>query len=339
LTATRSRPFLEEPFVATNDQSRRDRIEGALLGLAAGDALGAGYEFGPPFDDDIPVFMQGGGPFNVEPGQWTDDTAMAMGIAIAMRDARQRGTGSDEALFDGIAASWSEWAQDAFDIGNQTRDVFHHAGVFTGRRTTTAARLRAEARAFHDRSGQSAGNGSLMRTAPVAIFALDLPEAEVADLAIAISALTHVEASAGEACALWCLAIRHAIETGELDIRVGLPMLEEARRDHWLGVIEEAESFQPRGFQRNGWVVQALQGAWSAIVHTQANEANHLVRALEAAVRGGRDTDTVAAIAGGLLGAAYGGSAVPDDWFSMLHGWPGYDAEDLQSIAVAIAPA
>lgn len=322
-----------------NDKSRLDRIEGVLLGLATGDALGAGYEFGPPFDDDIPVLMKGGGPFNVEPGQWTDDTAMAMGIAIAMRDACQHGSGTDE-LFDGIAAAWSEWAQDAFDIGNQTREVFHHAGIFTGSRTTTATRLHAESFAFHERNGRSAGNGSLMRTAPIALFSLGLPESEVADMAIAISQLTHAEASAGEACALWCLAIRHAIATREMDIRVGLPFLPEDRRAYWLDAIDEAESFRPRDFRNNGWVVQALQGAWSAIVHTQAdNEADHLVRALEAAVRGGRDTDTVAAIAGSLLGAAYGGSAIPDEWFTMLHGWPEYDAEDLQAIAVAIALA
>lgn len=320
----------------TQDQLR-DRIGGTLLGLAAGDALGAGYEFGAPLDDEFPVRMKGDGPFNLEPGQWTDDTAMAMGIAIAMRSARERGSRIDDRLFDDIAAAWSGWAQGAFDIGSQTSEVFQKAGVFTTDHITTGAELRAAAAVVHERAGRSAGNGSLMRTAPVALFTLDRLEADVANLAIAISDLTHAETSAGEACALWSLAIRHAILTGEMDIRIGLPLLAEDRRDYWRTLIDEAEAFQPRDFRNNGWVVQALQGAWSAIVHTQADgDANHLVRALEAAVRGGRDTDTVAAVAGSLLGAAYGHSAIPDDWFRLLHGWPGYDAEDLQAIATAI---
>ena len=68
-----------------------------------------------------------------------------------------------------------------------------------------------------------------------------------------------------------------------------------------------------------------------------ACEGNHLRLALESAVRGGRDADTVAAIAGGLVGAAYGASAVPADWRSAIHGWPGYKAPDLIRLASEIA--
>ncbi|MGN6485684.1 MAG: ADP-ribosylglycohydrolase family protein, partial [Thermomicrobiales bacterium] len=67
--------------------------------------------------------------------------------------------------------------------------------------------------------------------------------------------------------------------------------------------------------------------------------SEHLVRALEAAVRGGHDTDTVAAIAGSLLGAAYGASAVPAAWKPMVHGWPGMDDASLVELAIAIAPS
>ena len=89
---------------------------------------------------------------------------------------------------------------------------------------------------------------------------------------------------------------------------------------------------QPSDFTNNGWVVEALQGAWSAITTTPIPQddpatgvfrADHLRLALDAAVRGGDDTDTVAAIAGGLLGAVYGASAVPAEWRRVLHGWPG----------------
>jgi ADP-ribosyl-[dinitrogen reductase] hydrolase len=89
-------------------------------------------------------------------------------------------------------------------------------------------------------------------------------------------------------------------------------------------------------------VVAALQGAWSAITKTPVPvddsvsgvfRADHLRLALEAAVRGGHDTDTVAAIAGGLLGAAYGASAVPARWRLMLHGWPGLTTRGLIALA------
>lgn len=98
----------------------------------------------------------------------------------------------------------------------------------------------------------------------------------------------------------------------ELDARVGLPHIDSNRRELWSKRLDSAEAAQPSDFRNNGWVVEALQGAWSAITTTpipQDDPANnvfrvdHLRLALDAAVRGGGDTDTVAAIAGGLLGA------------------------------------
>ena len=84
-------------------------------------------------------------------------------------------------------------------------------------------------------------------------------------------------------------------------------------------------------------MVHALQTAWWAITTTDASDARHLQRALEAAVRAGGDTDTTAAIAGGLLGARWGASAVPARWRRILHGWPGYTATDLVRLAVKTA--
>ena len=179
-----------------------------------------------------------------------------------------------------------------------------------------------------------------MRTAPVALAYLDDP-AGLAQAAMGISELTHFDSSAGQACVLWSLAIRHAVLTGELDPRAGLPYLPARTLDVWAARLVEAAKSRPSDFSKNGWVVEALQAAWSAIATTQsadstgeapytgADRADHLRLALENAVRGGRDTDTVAAIAGGLLGAAYGASAVPEEWCATIHGWPGYKAPDL----------
>ena len=94
---------------------------------------------------------------------------------------------------------------------------------------------------------------------------------------------------------------------------------------------------RPAEFTRNGWVVEALQGAWSAIVTAPgAGTADHLRLSLEAAVRGGNAADTVAAIAGGLVGAAYGASAVPAEWRQIVHGWPGLRGDDLIALASRI---
>jgi ADP-ribosyl-[dinitrogen reductase] hydrolase len=150
---------------------------------------------------------------------------------------------------------------------------------------------------------------------------------------------------------LWCLAIRHAVLQGTLDLRSGLEHLPADRARVWAARLDEAQAARPADFDHNGWVVQALQGAWSAITTTTVTTtaptdqdsgssttgAAHFRRALEAAVRGGRDTDTVAAIAGALVGGLYGASAVPAAWRRKLHGWPGLRARDLVRLGVMTA--
>jgi len=201
-----------------------------LLGTAAGDALGAGYEFGPPLPDDAPVTMRGGGGCNWAPGEWTDDTAMAIAIAeVAATGADLRGVDAQ----DQIVARWAGWSRTAPDVGIQTSQVL----------------------------------GSLMRTAPVALAYLDDP-AGLAEAAMAVSALTHFDPSAGEACVLWSLAIRHAVLTGELNPRVGLEYLPADQRGVWADRLDAAERLRPSDFSNNGWVVEALQAAWCAIART-----------------------------------------------------------------------
>jgi ADP-ribosyl-[dinitrogen reductase] hydrolase len=339
--------------------AQRDRAAGVLLGAACGDALGAPYEFGPPMRPDIPVTMAGGGSFGWSPGEWTDDTSMAIAIAgLSATGADLRADGAR----DQIAARWVQWAANAKDVGAQTRAVLGQASQpARGSRAATspsAADLAASAIAHDRRTGRSGGNGSLMRTAPIALAYLDDPDALVL-AAQEISAMTHHDPAAGEACALWCLAIRHAVLEGALDLRSGLERLPEARARFWTARLDDAESSNPADFPHNGWVVQALQGAWSAITTTvtvapadhdsgslSAGSSSkvssiagpeHFRRALEAAVRGGYDTDTVAAIAGALVGGLYGASAVPAQWRRQLHGWPDLRARDLVRLAVMTA--
>jgi ADP-ribosylglycohydrolase len=304
------------------DSTQLDRACGVLLASAAGDALGAGYEFGPALADDVMVAMTGGGAFGWAPGEWTDDTSMAVAIAeVAATGADLRQTQAQ----DRIVARWVEWSTSAKDIGTQTRHVLAH--VHGG----GAAAALAASSDFHQRTARSAGNGSLMRTGPVALSYLDDAGA-LAQAARSLSNLTHFDPEAGDACLLWCLAIRHAVLTGRLDVRVGLGLVPDEHRATWARRLDVAETSRPRDFTHNGWVVEALQAAWCAIA-TTAPDADQLRRGLEAAVRGGGDADTVAAIAGALLGAAHGTSAVPAAWRRCLHGWPGLDSADLIELA------
>ena len=165
----------EWPVINTLTTAQSDRAAGVLLAMACGDALGAGYEFGPPLGADVPVVMEGGGSFGWAPGEWTDDTSMAVAIAEVSADGEDL---LSEAAQDRIAARWAKWAGEAKDVGIQTRHVLGsatRAAQHRGDDHPTAADLHAAAAALHERTGKTAGNGSLMRTAPVALAYLDDP--------------------------------------------------------------------------------------------------------------------------------------------------------------------
>ena len=337
----------------TGDQ--RHRAAGVLLTMAAGDALGAGYEFGGPYPADMAVQMKGGGAFNWGPGEWTDDTQMALVIAEA---ALAEGGLLSEAALDRIAQGWAAWMSSAADVGAQTRTVISAAVAAASEAAVqaraasvavvaaapvTAAHLAEQSELLHAHTGHTAGNGSLMRTAPVALAYLHDPAA-LTQAATTISQLTHHDPEAAEACGLWCHLIRLAVLTGELRAAEALAELPAERARVWAQRLDEAAHMRPADFTANGWVVEALQAAWCSIVTTAnggepdaPSDPHHVRRALEAAVRGGRDTDTVAAIAGGLLGGLYGASAVPAQWRRVLHGWPGLRTRDLIAQASLIA--
>lgn len=305
-----------------------DRACGAMLGTAVGDALGASYEFGLAKVGAEGPRMLGGGLGGFAPGEWTDDTTMAwciLDVAATGADLR-----TEDALTQ-IARRFRDWYDSRPpDIGNQTRRVLGAAGS-----EPTGATMTATSYDLHAQTGHTAGNGSLMRTAPVALPHLDDPTA-VAEAARRIGAMTHYDQHAQEACVLWSLAIRHAILHGELDVRAGLGYLDADAGAYWTERLDEAEQSDPSRFRPNGWAVAALQAAWSAIVHTPVPDIDpctHLRDALTTAIGIGDDTDTVAAIAGALLGARWGASAVPAEWRRISHGYPGITGERLVELA------
>jgi ADP-ribosylglycohydrolase len=311
---------------------RSDRIEGVLLGGACGDALGVPYEFGsaPLAPGEQPRMIGGGlGPY--APGEWSDDTQMAVVIAGV---AAELGLRTVPAL-DAVVEGWIGWlGGGASDVGTQTRQVL--GAVAAGGRTRLWSAASSAASSLHRRTGRTAGNGSLMRTGPVALAFLDDPA--VLTLAAGwLSEATHRDPLAGDACVLWCHAIRLAVlHGGTPDLVALVDELPVARRDQWRAWIADAERRTPSDFAPNGYVVTALQAAWSAIRHP-LGDGPPVVASLTAAVHAGDDTDTVAAIAGSLLGAAHGASALPAEWREVVHGWPGLGADDLRDLAQRVS--
>jgi ADP-ribosylglycohydrolase len=298
--------------------AQMDRAVGTVIVSAAGDALGSAYEFGPSLPDEVtPAF--GVGHFGHGLGEWTNDTSMAIPVLDELAAGRRL---TDPAALERIVAAWQGWARTALDVGAQTRHVL---GRIPSPPELDA--IRSASRAVHEETGRSGGNGSLMRTGPVALGYLDRPADEVTAAAAAVAQLTHWEDDNIDACALWCAAIRHGILTGDLDVRGQLEVVPSSRRDRWAAFIDDAlaPGAHPRDFREaNGWVVRAFQGALAAVTG-----AGGPLDAIERAIRGGNDTDTVAAIAGSLAGAVWGAEAFPASHTEGLHGWPGIDAAEL----------
>jgi ADP-ribosylglycohydrolase len=253
-------------------------------------------------------------------------------MAVPILQAIAHGRALDDStVLAGIVGEWIGWCRSAKDVGIQTK------AVLAGIRHVTEEDARRSARAVHDETGRSAGNGSLMRTGPVALGFLGDGQADaLAAAARRVSELTHFEDDAGDACVVWSLAIRCAVLDGGLELRTAVDTLPLERAAVWHARLDAAEAALPWELpDNNGWVVGALQAAWSATVH-----GSSLQETLELAVRAGNDTDTVAAIAGSLAGAVYGASALPSAWVSALHGWPGdefraFGAAELEALARA----
>lgn len=276
----------------------RDRAIGAFLGLACGDALGTTLEFCTR-DSRPPVTnLVGGGPFKLKPGEWTDDTSMALCLADSL--LANRGFDPHDTM-DRFVRWWKTGENSVtgrcFDIGITTRDALDRY-VRTGNSVSGSTDPR------------TAGNGSLMRLAPVALaWWRDPREAE--EVARLQSQLTHGATEAVEACglfaALLCAAISGAgkIETLDL-VRGAHPALGAKLGEQW----RTAKRHQIRS---SGYVIHTLEAALWAVHGSESFE-----HALIAAANLGDDADTVAAVTGQLAGAIYGWSAIPRAWRSAL---------------------
>ena len=318
-----------------------DKVSGVLVGAACGDALGAGYEFGPALKPGTAVRMRGQGAF--EPGEWTDDSAQMLAIAFATAKGIDLRTeeGQDE-----VATNLLDWYYSPArlkDIGIHTAAVMREVATVTG--PGLAQRFRETAAAKEaSRPRSSGGNGALMRTAPVALAYLDDPRGLV-EAAKTIALLTHADQTSAEACAVWCLAIREAIIIERIEsLETFAEAVRAAIADHlpneaasWVEVLNGNFGKDPREFTAgNGYSLTTLKAAWAAITSTPIpnTPGRHFSFALEEAVRGGGDADTVACVAGSLLGAMWGLSAIPTDWRRRIFGWPAMADRDLVRLAL-----
>lgn len=321
-------------------KTQKERAEAVLVGCAIGDALGAGYEFNPPISVNTEVYMKGGGPFKFLPGEWTDDTSMAVIIGKAIVSNQPKASARKELAtetFNEIVKQWIDWSLVSKDVGAQTSRVLkatrhRYEDLEDVNISKVAFRSASDFTRFNQKS---AGNGSLMRTAPVALAFLENPD-QLWIESRRVSNLTHFDHITSEACQIWTAAIRHAVLTGDLDVRVGFDNLSDESKDFWSSIIKEAEEKHSYDFNKNGWVVQALQGAWSSIYHAKkdySNPSEIFEYSVEYAVRGGYDTDTVAAITGSLVGASVTLEDIRKDWRESIFGYGVNKESGLVSLA------
>ncbi|MEJ7771021.1 MAG: ADP-ribosylglycohydrolase family protein [Geodermatophilaceae bacterium] len=307
------------------------RVAGALIGSAVGDALGAPFEFRPAgtygrrFPTDargVRTEMCGGGGLGWAPGEFTDDTQMALLLATSLVECG----GLDEAdVFDRFR-TWA--AAGPPDVGNQTRSV-----LSSGRPWDVAAGE------HFARTGHAAGNGSLMRTTPAGIWFGGAGRSSTMDAARRISALTHGDPAAGEGCAIFHELVRVALDGGDplVALSDALASVAPEYRPKWESVL--SPTWHPRDATESNGAVWPTLGSAVWALRTAGSFAAGMRLVLDL----GGDTDTVAAVTGGLLGAVYGIAGIPMRWTSVVNGVvPGYaspawDLAALQHLARQLA--
>jgi len=281
--------------------SALDRHRGCLLGLACGDAVGTTVEFSPRGSFTPLVDMIGGGPFHLMPGQWTDDTSMALCLAASLLhcegfDARDQMNRYCNWRNVGYMSSTG----DCFDIGMTV--------------SAALSRYLADGNPFAGSPDpRSAGNGALMRLAPVPMFFAN--DAEALWRFAADSTRTTHGAAEAIACSrlfAWQLsealrgASREALLTPNFPGHIDEPAVVALAAGTWRSKTVA----QIRG---SGYCVESLEAALWCFAHTDSFEA-----AVLAAANLGDDADTTAALCGQIAGAHYGVGAIPIRWLDRL---------------------
>ena len=282
-----------------------DRAEGALLGLACGDALGRPVEFRSPrriereygqLDE-----MVGDGAHRKPPGTITDDTELVLRIARSLVETGR---------FDGadIAERFVEWYRSGpFDIGGLTADALRL--IDQGHAWDDAGQTCWEARP----EGQNAGNGSIMRCAPHAL-AFDDDASALVTASTASSRITHADPRCTYGCAVLNLTIANCLHERERPLATALETVHKDAPDELVDALEPiVVGGKPEPLSNSGYVVHTLQTALY-----EAFTAEEVSEAIVAAVNRGGDADTLGAVAGAVAGVRFGASSLPPAWLDAI---------------------
>jgi len=283
-----------------------DRRRGALIGLAVGDALGAAIEFKSPGSFTPVTQYRSGGPHGLNPGEWTDDTSMALALADSIATAGWDLNDQTDRYVQWWKTGKYSVNGRCFDIGITTRSAL---GNFV---------VKKDALTSGDRSDRASGNGSIMRLAPVPIryghlYADQLDE--LSRLAEESSIPTHASDQCVSACRYLATVLAALIHGEDRDEVLSpdwksLQQLNAIKPLHPL-IQEIAEgSFrkkEPPAIQGSGWVVKSLEASLWAF-----HDASGFEEAVLRAVNLGDDADTTGDICGQLAGAYWGASGISE---------------------------
>ena len=285
-----------------------ERYLGALIGLATGDAVGTTLEFARPGQFEPIDDMTGGGPFRLKPGEWTDDTSMALCLAESLVE---RGG------FDAV---------DQMDRYLRWRDEGHLSATGTcfdiGMTVSSALdRFRSMRQPYcGSNSPMAAGNGSLMRLAPVPMR-WPSDRATLTDYAARSSRATHAAAEAIDACCLYAVLIAGALNGTPKETLLDPdyePVVELTATREFSASIRNIgrgsyRHREPPDIRGSGYVVHTLEAALWALHRTDDFRSGVLK-----VVNLGEDADTTGAVYGQLAGALYGVGDIPQAWRAKL---------------------
>jgi ADP-ribosyl-[dinitrogen reductase] hydrolase len=280
------------------------RYQGCMIGLAAGDALGTTVEFKSPGSFSPLTDIVGGGPFGLEPGQWTDDTSMALCLADSLIE--NKGFDPKDQM-----ERYCRWYREGymssngscFDIGNTIRMALEDFEA-TGDPISGPT------------SPRSAGNGSIMRLAPVPLLYANFPEAAI-ELSGKSSTTTHGTEACIDACRYFGGLIVGAVKGASRKELLSPGYRPDGRSWQKDDLVEEIFKIaegrykykEPPEIKGTGYVVKSLEAALWAFCHSTSFEDGCLL-----AVNLGDDADTTGAIYGQIAGAHYGVDAIPISW-------------------------
>lgn len=285
------------------DEKTEDRFDGALIGLAVGDALGTTLEFGPPTRTPH-TEMIGGGPFNMKAGEWTDDTSMACCLAESLIICERFEARDQMARY----VRW--WRDGVWSVKGHCFDI----GATTSRALSKFDRT---GEAFAGGVSESDnGNGSLMRLAPIPMAYWRTPSLSMA-YAVLMSRTTHGGSQAVASCALFSGLIARAI-AGESKEALLNPEHSTVREVYDLdpsvaAVLQNLPFRLARDLRNTGYVMHGVEAALWWFANTDTFEDG-----LIGVVNMGGDADSNGAIYGQLAGAYYGVSGIPERWLRPL---------------------